>query len=142
MLLSKQNIWCLSLLMLMPSCYLNGRLKTLPSSSLQIVLPLKFRLHTSSFSLKTYRAEKLIFKGTKCSLEKRRGVGHAIMKVLLSTGTQPVRFTRCSWRATNNKIYVLRVKQKTDKKIISAFPSIFSRKFTNENFGSFFLTGK
>ena len=66
------------------------------SPSLQIVVPLKFRLHTSSFSLKTYRAEKLIFKGTKCSLGKRRGVGHAIMKVFLSTRTQPVRFARCS----------------------------------------------
>ena len=30
MLISKQNIWCLSLLMLMPSSCLNGWLKTLP----------------------------------------------------------------------------------------------------------------
>ena len=30
------------------------------SPSLQIVLPLKLRLRTSSFSLKNYRAEKLI----------------------------------------------------------------------------------
>ena len=41
-------------------------------------------------------------------------VEHAIMKVFLSTGTQQVRFARCSCKATNNKIYVLRVKQKTD----------------------------
>ena len=76
------------------------KLATKNSPSLQVVLPLKFRLRTSSFSLKNYRAEKLI-----ASLY----LGHAIMKVFLSKGNQPMHFARCSWRATNSEIYVLRV---------------------------------